>query len=121
MFPAGQAPLIVCNPPWLPARPSSPIEHAIYDEGNHMLRGFLSGLAAHLSPRVVLAGVVRLGRAYGLRTREQLLAWIAEGSLRVIERHDVRRARQSHRGRRRAGGNARGWSPRCGAWRLRKR
>ena len=91
MFPAGQAPLIVCNPPWLPARPSSPIEHAIYDEGSHMLRGFLSGLAAHLSPKgegwLVLSD---LAEHLGLRTREQLLAWIAEGGLRVIERHDVR-------------------------------
>ena len=91
MFPAGQAPLIVCNPPWLPARPSSPIEHAIYDEGSQMLRGFLSGLAAHLSPKgegwLVLSD---LAEHLGLRTREQLLAWIAEGGLRVIERHDVR-------------------------------
>ena len=91
MFPAGQAPLIVCNPPWLPARPSSPIEHAIYDEGSHMLRGFLSGLAAHLSPKgegwLVLSD---LAEHLGLRTREQLLVWIAEGGLRVIERHDVR-------------------------------
>ncbi len=91
MFPAGQAPLVVCNPPWLPARPSSPIEHAIYDEGSHMLRGFLSGLAAHLAPKgegwLVLSD---LAEHLGLRTREQLLAWIAEGGLRVIERHDVR-------------------------------
>ncbi|MFY8178906.1 MAG: methyltransferase, partial [Limnohabitans sp.] len=29
LFPTGQAPLIVCNPPWVPARPSSPIEHAV--------------------------------------------------------------------------------------------
>ena len=91
MFPAGHAPLVVCNPPWVPARPSSPIEHAIYDEGSHMLRGFLSGLAAHLSPKgegwLVLSD---LAEHLGLRTREQLLAWIAEGGLRVIERHDVR-------------------------------
>lgn len=91
MFPAGQAPLVVCNPPWLPARPSSPIEHAIYDEGSQMLRGFLAGLAAHLSPKgegwLVLSD---LAEHLGLRTREQLLAWIADGGLRVIERHDVR-------------------------------
>ena len=91
MFPAGKAPLVVCNPPWLPARPSSPIEHAIYDEGSQMLRGFLSGLAEHLAPKgegwLVLSD---LAEHLGLRTREQLLAWIAEGGLRVIERHDVR-------------------------------
>ena len=42
--------VVVCNPPWLPARASSPIEHAVYDEGSRMLRGFLSGLAEHLAP-----------------------------------------------------------------------
>ncbi|MGC8045275.1 hypothetical protein ACP3WJ_24265, partial [Salmonella enterica] len=40
LFPAGRAPLIVCNPPWLPARPSSPIEHAVYDPDSRMLLGF---------------------------------------------------------------------------------
>jgi hypothetical protein len=51
LFPEGQAPLIVCNPPWLPARANAPIEHAIYDENSQMLRGFLSGVLAHLSPQ----------------------------------------------------------------------
>jgi 16S rRNA G1207 methylase RsmC len=91
LFPTGQAPLIVCNPPWVPARPSSPIERAVYDEGSRMLRGFLSGLAAHLAPGgegwLVLSD---LAEHLGLRPREQLLAWIAEGGLRVLERHDVR-------------------------------
>ncbi len=91
LFPAGQAPLIVCNPPWVPARPSSPIERAVYDEGSRMLRGFLSGLAAHLAPGgegwLVLSD---LAEHLGLRPREQLLEWIAEGGLRVLERHDVR-------------------------------
>ena len=40
LFPEGKAPLVVCNPPWLPARASSPIERAVYDEGSGMLRGF---------------------------------------------------------------------------------
>jgi methylase of polypeptide subunit release factors len=50
LFPEGKAPLIVCNPPWLPARASAPIERAIYDENSGMLKGFLAGLAAHLAP-----------------------------------------------------------------------
>jgi len=91
LFPAGQAPLIVCNPPWLPARPSSPIEHAVYDEGSRMLRGFLAGLAAHLAPGgegwLILSD---LAEHLGLRPREQLLGWIAEAGLRVLERRDVR-------------------------------
>src|SRR6185437_9207971 len=32
MFPSGLVDLIVCNPPWIPAKPTSALEHAIYDE-----------------------------------------------------------------------------------------
>jgi len=91
LFPAGRAPLVVCNPPWLPARPSSPIEHAIYDEDSRMLRGFLAGLADHLAPQgegwLILSD---LAEHLGLRTREELSAWIAAGRLRVIARDDMR-------------------------------
>ena len=74
LFPPGRAPLVVCNPPWLPARPSSPLEFAIYDEDSRMLRGFLSGLAEHL----------------GLRTRGELDAFIANAGLHVLARADIR-------------------------------
>ena len=91
LFPAGRAPLVVCNPPWLPARPSSPIEHAIYDEDSRMLRGFLAGLAGHLAPAgegwLILSD---FAEHLGLRTREQLLEWIASAGLGVLAREDVR-------------------------------
>jgi methylase of polypeptide subunit release factors len=91
LFPPGRAPLIVCNPPWLPARPSSPIEHAVYDPDSAMLRGFLAGLAAHLEPGgegwLILSD---LAEHLGLRTRAQLLEWIAQGGLKVIARSDVK-------------------------------
>lgn len=91
LFPAGKAPLIVCNPPWVPARPSSPIEHAVYDEGSRMLQGFLAGLAEHLEPGgegwLILSD---LAEHLGLRSREQLLGWISEAGLVVRERHDVK-------------------------------
>jgi methylase of polypeptide subunit release factors len=91
LFPPGRAPLVVCNPPWLPARPSSPIEHAIYDEDSRMLRGFLAGLADHLAPQgegwLILSD---LAEHLGLRTREELTAWIAAARLRVIARDDMR-------------------------------
>ncbi|EER61828.1 methyltransferase small [Acidovorax delafieldii 2AN] len=91
LFPVGRAPLVVCNPPWVPARPSSPIEHAVYDEGSRMLRGFLSGLAAHLESGgegwLILSD---LAEHLGLRSREQLLGWVAEAGLRVLGRTDVR-------------------------------
>ena len=91
LFPEGRAPLVVCNPPWVPARPSSPIEHAVYDEGSRMLRGFLAGLTAHLEPAgegwLILSD---LAEHLGLRSREQLLGWIAEAGLKVLGREDIR-------------------------------
>ena len=91
LFPKGSAPLVVCNPPWVPARPSSPIEYAVYDPDSRMLRGFLSGLAAHLTPGgegwLILSD---LAEHLGLRPREELLAWIAGAGLKVLDRHDVR-------------------------------
>ncbi|MEO8332867.1 MAG: class I SAM-dependent methyltransferase [Gallionella sp.] len=91
LFPAGKAPLIVCNPPWIPARPNSPIEHAIFDPDSRMLRGFLSGLAAHLDPGgegwLVLSDIAE---HLGLRTRDELLAMFDAAGLKVITRIDVK-------------------------------
>ena len=91
LFPDGRAPLVVCNPPWLPGRPSSSIEYAIYDPESRMLRGFLSGLSAHLEPGgegwLILSD---LAEHLGLRPREQLLGWIEAAGLKVIDRIDVR-------------------------------
>ena len=91
LFPPGRAPLVVCNPPWVPGRPSSPIEHAVYDEGSRMLRGFLTGLGAHLAPGgegwLILSD---LAERLGLRTRAELLDWIAAAGLRVIARMEAR-------------------------------
>ena len=91
LFPEGQASLIVCNPPWLPARPSSPLERAVYDEGGRMLKGFLAGLAAHLAPSgegwLILSNLAEL---LGMRTREELLAAIELNGLRVVSRIDAK-------------------------------
>ena len=91
LFPEGRAPLVVCNPPWLPARASSPIERAVYDEGSGMLRGFLASLAAHLEPGgegwLILSD---LAEHLELRPRAQLLEWIAQAGLQVLGRHDVK-------------------------------
>ena len=91
LFPEGRASLIVCNPPWLPARPSAPIERAVYDEGGRMLKGFISGLGAHLAPKgegwLVLSD---LAEHLGLRTRAELLAAIESNGLRVISRIDAK-------------------------------
>ena len=91
LFPPGQAPLIVCNPPWVPARPSSPIEHAVFDPESRMLCGFLAGLAAHLTPDgegwLVLSD---LAEHLGLRSRSELLEWIDAAGLKVVARIDAR-------------------------------
>jgi len=91
LFPEGRAALVVCNPPWVPARPSSPLEHGIYDPESRMLRGFLGGLAPHLEPGgegwLLLSD---LAEHLGLRARDELLAWIEGAGLKVVNRIDAR-------------------------------
>ncbi|MDP3288252.1 MAG: class I SAM-dependent methyltransferase [Methyloversatilis sp.] len=91
LFPDGRAPLIVCNPPWLPARPASPLEHAVYDPDSRMLRGFLSGLAEHLGPDgegwLILSD---FAEHLGLRTADELQGWIDDAGLKVLGHLDAR-------------------------------
>ena len=91
LFPQSQAALIVCNPPWLPARPSSVLEHAVYDPESQMLKGFLGDLKEHLLPEgegwLILSD---LAEHLGLRTREELLGWIDDAGLTVIDRLDTK-------------------------------
>jgi methylase of polypeptide subunit release factors len=91
LFPEqGQAQLIVCNPPWLPARPGSSLEQAVYDEGSQMLLGFLNGLGARLADGgegwLILSD---LAERLGLRSREQLLSAIQTAGLKVLGRLDT--------------------------------
>ena len=90
LFPAGRAPLIVCNPPWVPAKPTSPVEHAVYDPGNRMLHGFLNGLADHLTPGgegwLVLSD---FAEHLGLRPHAELLDAFAKAGLTVLDRLDI--------------------------------
>lgn len=91
LFPQGRANLVVCNPPWLPGKPSSSIEYAVYDPDSRMLRGFLAGLKDHLLEGgegwLILSD---LAEHLGLRSREQLLGWIGDAGLQVAGRHDIR-------------------------------
>jgi methylase of polypeptide subunit release factors len=91
LFPTGKAPLIVCNPPWIPAKANSPLDHAVYDPDSRMLRGFLNGLAAHLEPAgegwLILSD---LAEHLGPRPRQELLAAIEAAGLQVIGRMDIR-------------------------------
>lgn len=91
LFPAGRAPLVVCNPPWLPAKPAGPLDRAVYDPGSRMLKGFLDRLGRHLEPGgegwLVLSD---LAEHLGLRTRDELRAAIRAAGLSVVGRSDTR-------------------------------
>lgn len=94
LFPSGtdaRADLIVCNPPWLPARATAPIERAVYDEDSRMLRAFLEGLpgqlALHGEGWLVLSD---LAERLGLRSRDALLTWIDSAGLAILDRLDTR-------------------------------
>ena len=92
LFPMQQplANLIVCNPPWLPAKPSSPLEYAVYDAKSAMLRGFLQGAGKHLAPQGEVWLILSdLAEHLQLRTREELLGWFAEAGLTVKYRLDT--------------------------------
>lgn len=91
LFPPGLASLVVCNPPWLPGRPGTSLEGAVYDPESRMLKGFLAGLGDHLLPGgegwLILSD---LAEHLGLRSRQELLRAIAEADLRVVERLDAK-------------------------------
>ncbi|RPF24887.1 class I SAM-dependent methyltransferase [Streptomyces sp. TLI_185] len=92
LFPARRrAALVVCNPPWLPAKPTSTLESAVYDPGSRMLREFLRRLPGHLEPGgegwLILSD---LAEHLGLRTRDDLLDLFAAAGLEVVGRLDAR-------------------------------
>ncbi|MET7277345.1 class I SAM-dependent methyltransferase [Kribbella sp. NPDC005582] len=91
LFPPGRADLIVCNPPWIPGRPMTLLDTAVYDEDSRMLRGFLHGVHEHLTPR---------GEAWlvmGIRSQDEMLAEFRAARLTVVGRSSAvpthRRAR----------------------------
>jgi hypothetical protein len=78
LFPPAAPPWWCATRPGCPLGPCLAIEQAVYDEDSRMLRGFLAGLAQHLEARgegwLILSD---LAEHLGLRTREELLDWIA--------------------------------------------
>ena len=85
-----KAALIVCNPPWLPGPSSGAVDSAVFDPASQMLKGFLDGLSKHLLANgegwLILSDIAE---HLGLRSRAQLLQWIQEAGLEVLERMDV--------------------------------
>ena len=92
LFPTAAPPanLIVCNPPWLHAKPSSPLEYSIYDANSAMLRGLLMGAKQHLAESGEVWLILSdLAEHLKLRTREDLIGWIEEAGLKVKYRLDT--------------------------------
>ena len=94
LFPPSRANLIVCNPPWLPAKPTSVLETALYDPAHAMLHAFLRGAAAHLADGGQAWLVMSdLAEHLGLRSANSLQNWFAEygwrvsGSLKTAPQH----------------------------------
>jgi SAM-dependent methyltransferase len=87
----GRFDLLVCNPPWLPGAASSPLEAAVYDPQQQMLKRFLKCAAQHLNPNgqawLILSDLAEHLR---LRSRDDLLGYIAKSGLTVIERLDIK-------------------------------
>ena len=83
--------LIVCNPPWLPAKPSSPLEYAVYDANSAMLRGLLQGANQHLAEQGELWLILSdLAEHLQLRSRDELLGWFIDSGLTVKYRLDTK-------------------------------
>jgi methylase of polypeptide subunit release factors len=91
LFPPGRAPLLVCNPPWLPGRPGSVLERAIYDPEHRMLRAFVARLPEHLEPAgeawLVLSDIAE---HLGLRSRATLTDLFDAAQLKVVGRLEAR-------------------------------
>ncbi|MFC8124264.1 methyltransferase [Streptomyces sp. NPDC057302] len=91
LFPPDRAALVVCNPPWLPAKPNSALEQGVYDPKGAMLHAFLTGLTAHLLPGgegwLIMSD---LAEHLGLRAPDELRSAIAAAGLHVAGRLDAR-------------------------------
>lgn len=90
-YPDNAYDLIVCNPPWLPGRPTSALETAVYDPDSQMLKWFLQGLPQHLTPNgegwLIMSD---LAEHLELRAPGAIAQWAAEAGLVVAARHDTR-------------------------------
>ena len=91
MFPDGKADLIVCNPPWLPGKPSSSIEGAIFDPDHRMLKAFLTGVGSHLSTGGQAWLVMSdLAEHLKLRSPDSLTNLFHEAGLEVVKRVEIK-------------------------------
>jgi methylase of polypeptide subunit release factors len=90
LFPPGLADLIVCNPPWLPAKANAPIEHAVYDPDSRMLKAYINGVKSRLNANGEAWLVMSdLAEQIGLRKPGELDAWIADAGLDIVQKLDT--------------------------------
>lgn len=101
LFPDGHADLIICNPPWLPAKPSSSIETALYDPDHQMLKNFLNNAKNHLNPHGQIWLIMsNIAEHLGLRSPQALIQWIEAAGLALVRKNDIQpqhpKAQQQH-------------------------
>lgn len=88
LFPPESADLIVCNPPWLPVRPTSDVETALYDPDHAMLDALLHGAAAHLNTGGELWLILSdLAEHLGLREHGSLPQRFQAAGWRIVGQH----------------------------------
>lgn len=91
LFPEEKADLIVCNPPWLPAKPTSALESALYDPQSAMLKTFICNAAAHLNPNGEIWLIMSdLAEHLGLRQPDELDLLIRSAGLSVTGHQNTR-------------------------------
>ncbi|WGW12337.1 methyltransferase [Saxibacter everestensis] len=87
LYPPGRADLVVCNPPWVPATPTSTLEKGVFDRRSQMLSRLISDLPNHLTEHgecwLVLSD---LAERLGLRSREQFIDMLDQAGLSVAGR-----------------------------------
>ena len=95
LFPETCADLIVCNPPWLPAKPTSAIETALYDPNHTMLTAFLNGVRKHLNPNGEAWLIISdLAEHLHLRDKDFLNQCFQTASLNVV---DILKTKPQHK------------------------
>ncbi len=91
LFPDGRADLVVFNPPWIPERPHSRMDRALYDPGHSLVHRFLRELPDHLTPGgqgwLILSD---LGERLGLTPPGHLREAAAANGLAVVGEADAK-------------------------------
>lgn len=88
LWPDGKFDLVVCNPPWLPVRPTSRMERAVYDENGQMIERFLKEVSQHLTAKgEVWLVISNFAEILGLRPQNYLSKLFAQNKLEMIGKH----------------------------------